>query len=58
MVHVLTYKFEYSDSDDEADTLYDVFESILSGLLVVLREGDLPKEIQDYIVNCLDPAES
>jgi len=30
--------------------LHDVFEGILSGLLMVLEKGDLPKSIQDYIV--------
>jgi hypothetical protein len=38
-----------SDSDSESDSLHDVLESILSGLRVVLEEGDLPKEIQDYL---------
>lgn len=38
-----------SDSDSEPDGLHDVLESILSGLRVVLEEGQLPKDIQDYL---------
>jgi hypothetical protein len=38
-----------SDLEGEPDTLYDVFEGILSGLLMVLEKGDVPKQFQDYI---------
>ena len=43
-----------SDSGEEPDTLFDVFESILSGLFVVLDEGQLPEEIQEFITNSQD----
>ena len=38
-----------SESDSEPDALYDVLESILSALRMVLEDGNLPKEIQDYL---------
>ena len=40
-------------SESDSDGLYDVLESILSALRVVLEEGQLPKEIQDYLA--VDP---
>ena len=43
-----------SHSGEEPDTLFDVFESILSGLFVVLDEGQLPEEIQEFITNSQD----
>lgn len=45
-----------SESDSEPDTLNDVLESILSALRVVLEDGNLPKDIQDYLSGPSEPS--